>query len=288
MEKNVYQGIPGDKAEGKPYEYLFIYLLEGYLEPEDEKNLGGHFLGNWIEGNQSFLFFSGPSGEIITNLLDDRQNLRLVDEYRFTYEEWQGGMPEEIKVGPFIIVSPWAGPGTEHEGLKIILDPGVVFGNGLHPTTRDCLKALSQAHKYGPLGKVLDLGTGTGVLSIAAARLGAEAVLAADLNPLCVKTARRNVELNELGHIIQIRESEAEDLADEPADLVMTNIHHAVIKSLIAQRRFKEGERLILSGLMRSQFREIEAQLKSGGFKLLKTWDHEMVWFTMLGAKIDA
>jgi ribosomal protein L11 methyltransferase len=134
---------------------------------------------------------------------------------------------------------------------------------------------------------VLDFGTGTGVLSIAAAQLGAKSVMAADLNPLCVKTALHNVELNNLGHIIQVRESKAEDLVHEPADLVMANIHHAVIKSLVEFRQFKPGERLILSGLMRSQSREVKDRLRSKDFKIIKIWDHEMIWFTMLGMKND-
>jgi len=283
VEKFNYQRIPG--ADGKPYENLFIYLLEGYVDPEDEKILGHSFLGNWVEGEQSFLFFSNPAKKLITDLLSYHQNLKLVDEYRFTYEEWQGGLPEAIQIENFLIVSPWIKAIPEFKGIRILLDPGVVFGNGLHPTTRDCLKALCLTHEQRPFRDVLDLGTGTGVLSIAAAQLGAKKIIAADLNPLCVRTALRNVDLNNLGHIINVREAKAEDLVDEPADLVMANIHHAVIKSLMDLRQFKRGERLILSGLMRSQFREIKDQLRSKGFEIIKTWDHEMIWFTALGMK---
>ena len=92
MEKFDYQGVPD--VEGKPYENLFIYLLEGYVNSEDEKILGNNFLGNWVEGEYSFLFFSNPAGKRIINLLDYRQNLKLVDEYHFSYEEWQGGLPD--------------------------------------------------------------------------------------------------------------------------------------------------------------------------------------------------
>ena len=285
MEKFDYQGVPD--VEGKPYENLFIYLLEGYVNSEDEKILGNNFLGNWVEGEYSFLFFSNPAGKRIINLLDYRQNLKLVDEYHFSYEEWQGGLPETIQIENFLIVSPWTKSIPEFEGIRIWLDPGVVFGNGLHPTTRDCLKALRLTHQQQPFKEVLDLGTGTGVLSIAAAQLGAEKITAVDLNPLCIRTAVGNVERNNLDHIIKVTEARAEDLVDEPADLVMANIHHAVIKSLIDNRKFKRGERIIISGLMRSQFREIKDQLISKGFSVLKTWDHEMIWFTALGMKSE-
>lgn len=269
--------------EGKPYESLFIYLLEGYVDPEDEKILGDNFLGNWVEGEQSFLFFSSPAGKIITDLLDYRQNLKLVDEFCFSYEEWQGGLPEAIQIENFLIVSPWIKSIPEFKGVRILLDPGVVFGNGLHPTTRDCLMALSLTHEQQPFSHVLDLGTGTGVLSIAAAQLGAKKIMAADLNPLCVRTALRNVKLNNLDHIVQVREAKAEDLFHEPADLIMANIHHAVVQSLLHSRHFNRGERLILSGLMRSQFREVKDDLRLKGFEIIKIWDHEMIWFTVLG-----
>ena len=203
MEKLPYQGVSA--REVKPYENLFIYLLDGVVDPEDEKIFGDHFLGNWVEGEQSFLFFSRPAGKIINDLLDYRQNLKLVDEYCFSYEEWQGGLPEAIQIEDFLIVSPWVRSIQEFKGIKLLLDPGVVFGNGLHPTTRDCLRALSLAHGQQSFGHVLDFGTGTGVLSIAAAQLGAKSVIAADLNPLCVRTTLHNVELNSLGHIIQVK-----------------------------------------------------------------------------------
>jgi len=268
----------------RPYETLFIYLLEGKPSREDEEKLGDNFLGNWIEGGQSFLFFSHPAGERIIELLDRCPDLKLLDEYRFTYEDWQGGMPEQIRIEDFLILPPWNTGEPDSKRIKIILDPGVVFGNGLHPTTRDSLKALSWACRHRPFYRVLDLGTGTGVLSIAAARLGAEKVMAADLNPLCVKTASRNAGLNNLDHVIQVIKAKAEDLAHELADLVMANIHHAVIKSLLEVRIFRPGDRLILSGLMRSQFREVEGQLRNG-FQVLKIWDHEMTWFTVLAER---
>lgn len=69
----------------------------------------------------------------------------------------------------------------DEDVIKIRLDPGVVFGNCLHPTTRDCLKALSLVAEMDPLDYVLDLGTGTGVLAVAAALLGAKRVVAVDL-----------------------------------------------------------------------------------------------------------
>jgi ribosomal protein L11 methyltransferase len=215
-------------------------------------------------------------------LLKRRSDLELVDDYYFTYEQWQGGGLDALRIEGFLIVSPWEKTVLPAGMIRILLDPGVVFGNGLHPTTRYCLRAITCAHRQRPFSRVLDLGTGTGVLAIAVARLGAERVLAADLNPLCVKTANKNVRLNGLDEIIEVVEKPAEDFYDEPADLMVANIHHAVIRDLLEKRVFRKRDRVIISGLMRSQAREVKTQLVSGHFRLLREWEHDMTWFTFL------
>ncbi len=179
----------------------------------------------------------------------------------------------------------WDKVKANEKGIQIILDPGVVFGNGLHPTTRDCLRALAFAGRQRPFDRVLDLGTGTGILAVAAALLGAKKVLAVDLNPLCVRTANENVRLNDLNGIIQVVEGPAEDFVNEAADLVIANIHKEIIGRLLQKEGFRKKDRLIISGLMRSQYREIKAQLGSYDFRIVQEWDYDMTWFTMLAEK---
>jgi ribosomal protein L11 methyltransferase len=265
-----------------PYRDLYIYLISGLVRDDDEVVLGDTFLGNWVEEDSSFLFFEKPAEKPLIRLLKRRSDLELVDDYYFTYEQWQGGGLDALRIEGFLIVPPW-GKTVSTEGLiRIFLDPGVVFGNCLHPTTRDCFRAIACAYRKRPFSRVLDLGTGTGVLALAVALLGAERVIAADLNPLCVKTAYKNVRLNGLDEIIDAVEKPAEDFYDEPADLVVANIHHAVISDLMKRRVFRKKDRVILSGLMRSQAREVKTQLVSNHFRLLREWDHEMTWFTFL------
>jgi len=263
---------------------LYIYLMKGVLREKDEEFLGNAFMGNWVEGESSFLFFSRPSRERVMGLLNDCPDLELDDDYHFSYDEWQGGGLDVLEIDPFVIVPPWLKNQPDNNAIKILLDPGVVFGNCLHPTTRDCLRAVSLVAGETELGRVFDLGTGTGVLAIAAALLGTKSVLAIDLNPLCVKTTNKNVELNHQQKVISVIEGEAGDFVDEPVDLMIANIHHEVVKSLLEKSFFKKKIKLIISGLMRSQFREIKKQLERRGFKLLREWDHDTTWFTVLAA----
>jgi ribosomal protein L11 methyltransferase len=264
------------------YEDLYIYLINGVVSAEDEATFGEQFVGRWIEGESSFLFFSKPSREEVDILLGCRPSLSFFQEHHFSYDEWQGSLLEPVKIENFLIVPPWENVEAEGGLIKIVLDPGVVFGTGLHPTTRDCLRALLHLTGDRPLGKVLDLGTGTGILALAAARLGAQKVLAVDLNPLCAKTTRRNVSLNHLQGTIEVLEGKAEDFAGSPDDLVLANIHYDVLARLVDQPEFHGKPRYILSGLLRSQARDIKARLAAHRLKLERTWDHEGTWYTLL------
>ena len=260
----------------RPYERLYIYLLGGVVEAGDEASLGESFIGNWVEDNSSFLFFRTPARDKVDQLLKNRPYLTFLDDYQFTYEEWHGSTAGPVRIDDFVILFPWGDDNAGSGSTRILLDPGVVFGNGLHPTTKDCLRALGLTARSRPFSKVLDLGTGTGILSLASALLGAERVLAIDLNPLCVKTAVRNVRLNSLENTVDVIEAPAEDFLNEPADLLIANIHHAVTASIIENRPFIDRERLILSGLMRTPFREVRAQLSEQGFRIIHEWDYEM------------
>ena len=281
-------GTDGEKKKctaAGPHNDLYIYLLEGPVKKEDESCLGSAFLGNWVEADTSFLFFSKPSAEALRQLLKIRPGLEVIEDYHFAYEQWQGGRLRPLKVDDFVIVPHWERVAADEKDIQIILDPGVVFGNGLHPTTRDCLRALAFAVKQKPFDRVLDLGTGTGILAVAAARLGAKKTLAVDLNPLCVRTANENVRLNDLSGIIQVVEGSAEDFTDEAGDLVIANIHEEIIGRLLQKEGFCQKERLIISGLMRSQYRDIKAQLGRYDFRIVHEWDCDMTWFTMLAEK---
>jgi len=279
------KAVEESEAKDRPYKDLYIYLLNGPVKEQYERHFGDAFVGNWVEDDSSFLFFGQPAQKEVDRLLEICPDLELIESHQFTYEQWQGGGLEPFRIDDFVVVPPWEKELSEDTGLRILLDPGVVFGNGLHPTTRDCLKALSLANRLRPFKKVLDLGTGTGVLALAAASLGAESVLGVDINPLCIKTALKNVELNGLQEIIRMVAGPAENYVDEPADLVVANINHAVLERLLDSGVFRDAERFIISGLFRSQFRDVKTRLEMMHYRVLREWDHDMTWFTLLAEK---
>jgi len=267
---------------GSPYKDLHVYFINGVVTPGDEADLGEDFLGTWLEGESSFLFFNAPSRGRVDALLERRPELSFAEEHCFSYEEWQGTRLEPVQIGPFLIRSPWDKTDAREGELSIVLDPGVVFGTGIHPTTRDCLRAMAWLRGRAPIETVLDLGTGTGVLALASARLGANKVWSVDLNPLCVKTTRRNVRLNHLEAVVEVLEGRAEDFAEKPADLVVANIHYEVLKDLVEREKFRERPWLIISGLMRSQGKDIKGTLERHGLTIVREWDGEGTWTTML------
>jgi len=270
-----------------PYEELYIYYLEGPLQREEESLLGPDFLGNWIEEDSSFLFFSRPSRELVQRIVNKNKRLRLIDEFHFTYEEWHGGKIRPFKVSRFLIVPPWENSQEGDGGKKILLDPGVVFGTSLHATTRDCLRALVKIYEKYRFPKVLDLGTGTGILAIGATLLGAESVLAVDNNPLAVRIALQNIRLNGLEARVEVEEGLAENFIDHRSDLLVANINYDVILKLIKGEGFLKKKCFILSGLMRSQARDIRFLLSRYPIEIVYEWNHDMIWYTILGRVRD-
>lgn len=166
------------------------------------------------------------------------------------------------------------------EGLKdqvsppdqpIMVGPEVVFGNGLHATTQLCVKELERQVKTGMT--VLDIGTGTGILAIVAARLGAAQVLAVDIQPQAAEAARRNVQRNGLADRIVVEQgSPAIALARGfRADVVVGNLLAPIIIELAGQglaETVRPGGKMLLSGLTRKQRGPVEAALKRNGLKV--------------------
>ena len=278
------QQINPEKISAGPRRDLFIYYLKGRLKAASGM-FQNNFIGNWQEEDDSFLFFSSPASRQIQNLLYHQRQLIYVDSYEMSYDQWLGEVFSTFEHGKFRITPTWESGESRTGGDKIgiLLDPGLVFGTGTHPTTRDCLEALETAACSKEFKTVLDLGTGTGLLSLAAARLGSKRVVGVDLNLLAARTAARNVQLNQLADRVVIVQGKAEDIIAYPADLVIANIHYDVMRHLINTQGFLDKKRFILSGLLRSEANDIADRLARQPVKIIKQWTRDGIWHTFYG-----
>ncbi len=272
-------------SKHQSYGDLYIYYLEGRV-PSVREFFNHHFIGNWEEDGFSFLFFSEPADGLVMEFVEKNGGYKLLDQYHMSYEEWQGGKFSSLHIGRFMIIPPWEDEKTdliESGDIKILLDPGVVFGNGLHPTTRDCMEALELLHSIDPIESALDLGCGTGILALVAGKLGCKKCLALDFNLLASQTANNNVKLNGMTDKILVAQAKAENFVDLPTDLLMANIHYDVMKNLLESEGFFTKKWFILSGLLRSQARDINDRLQRPGVKILKKWERDGIWHTFWG-----
>jgi len=276
-----------------PYGDLHIYYLEGCVRHES-RVFGDSFIGNWEEEGYSFLFFTDPSIQVVKKLVDEDPGLIFLDQFQMTYDEWHGGSVVPFKTGGISVRPAWwrsskpAGKNETRNNMPsedspLLLDPGVVFGTGFHPTTRDCIRALETVAAMDSPDIVLDIGTGTGLLALAAIKLGSRRALAIDLNLLAVQTTHRNILLNEMeDHVLAVR-GNAENFMDFPRDIMISNIHYDVMKCLIKSGGFLLGRYFILSGLLRSQAIKIERTLRNYPVEIIEKWDADGIWHTYLG-----
>jgi ribosomal protein L11 methyltransferase len=216
-------------------------------------------------------------------MLARQPGLVLVDHYQMRYEDWLGERFQRFSVGDLLIAPPWDPLPGDAATKRIILDPGVVFGTGTHPTTRDCLELIQRVCGESPIRTAVDVGTGTGLLALAAARAGCARVLAFDLNFLAVRTARRNVLLNRLADAVLTFQGRAEEMSGLSADLMIANIHYDVMIRLLASNALVDKPWFILSGLLRSQAADILRRLADSPVDIVEQRQQDGIWHTFLG-----
>ncbi|MBM9606388.1 50S ribosomal protein L11 methyltransferase [Desulfopila inferna] len=274
-------------AKLTPESMLHIYYLQGRIA-KDKKIVNKNYLGTWEEDEFSFVFFLQEAPDAIEALIEEQKDLVLLDTYQMTYEQWQGGKIEPRQIGGFLVVPPWFTPPAEEPSTVITLDPGVVFGNGLHPTTRDCLQAIEITCAGGKVETMLDLGTGTGILALAAIKRGCIKAVAVDYNFLACRTARDNVVLNEMENNIVVINSQAEIFSEIPTDLLVANIHYDIMKDIIRSEGFLKQKWFVLSGLLTSEAAKVEEYLAGLPVLILQRWSQDGTWHTILGITATA
>ncbi|MCL7747272.1 50S ribosomal protein L11 methyltransferase [Halalkalibacter alkaliphilus] len=185
-------------------------------------------------------------------------------------EEWATAWKKyykPVKVSSSITITPtWEEYEASEDETIIELDPGMAFGTGTHPTTVLCIQALDKVIQGGEM--VVDVGTGSGVLSIAAAKLGAQRTLALDLDYVAVESAEQNVALNQVDNTVTVKQNNLLEGIEGPFDIVVANILAEVIVRFVqdAAAVLKPNGIYITSGIIKRKKQEVKDALTSGGF----------------------
>lgn len=268
-----------------PPEKLYVYEIEGRVNPPPEVT-GPEFLGCWREGQCSYLFFSSPrEQEVKAWLAADPAQGRFLSVTDLNYADWEAGQAlKPSRVAGFYLCPVWEEPEPEPGDITLRLEPGLAFGSGCHPTTRLCLAQLRQVYDLETPARVLDLGAGTGILSLAASALGAKRVLAVEYNDLAVHTAARNVRHNGKEQEIFLIHGDARDFAYLQADLALANIHLDVLLNLLKIPDFFNKKWYIFSGLLGTQAESFLTSLAATPLKTLTVRD-ENLWFAVLAVR---
>lgn len=228
----------------------------------------------------------------ITNLIDNLNRLssdikteykRDCEEYDWTVE-WKKFF-KPLEVGEkFVIVPSWEEYKADKDKIILEIDPGMAFGTGSHETTAICLKLLEEVDIKDKI--VADVGTGSGILAIACSKIGAKHILALDIDPLSIKTAKENVVVNDCVDKIEVMESDLLSTSKDNFDLIIANILPDVIINLIpdAYEKLNEKGLILVSGIILEKKDLIIKELKQHGFSIVKDLDMGE-WTGIIGRK---
>lgn len=253
------------RGKYKKYETLYIYSFKN-LHPALNEFEDEDLIGVWEEEGIGILFFHKPKDKLIEELME-KYGLKLDFKEVMSYESWnENKILKPFQVGPYKIAPLW------YEGdWNLVFDPSIVFGEGTHPTTSMMLELSWEFYQnFGKPEKVLDIGCGTGILTLFWAKLSAE-VIAVDINPLCVKVTKHNLALNNLS--AKVIEGDIKKLLPIQADLVLANLYKGLLEELFNLSTFWNSKFYLVSGFMSNMEGELLEILKK--FKVKILWRKE-------------
>ncbi len=232
--------------------------LDTFIMPDPDKDSPEHFRLKAYFPNtdaaEQLLQQVAERLQALTALLPNLPSIE-VELYPVQQQDWAEDWKQHFsvtRIGRRLVIKPtWEDFTAEDEDAVVTLDPGMAFGTGTHDTTRLCLEALAQLFDQEPLQRVLDVGTGSGILAIAAAALGAQQVVACDIDPQSCLVAAENTRLNGVDSRVQIT-GQALDELEGNFQLVLANILAEENIRLAPQlvSRLAPGGSLILSGIL--------------------------------------
>lgn len=271
-------GVGGVVIED-PNDPIFKEKDAGDWDYLDESLLDNSYEGAIVKG---YL----PESEDLIDIIElIKQNVEKIPQYNLdkglgevttteVYEEdWANAWKKYYKpkkIGEKIVVKPsWESYGAAEGEIVLELDPGMAFGTGTHETTMMCVQNLEKYVR--PESIVFDIGCGSGILSIAAAKLGAQKVIGVDLDEVAVQVSRKNVLDNGVEHIVDIRKGNLMEVIEGKADVVVANIIADIIIALASEinQFIKDDGIFIASGIILDKVDEVSTALKENGLDIV-------------------
>jgi len=244
----------------------------GYL-PADAQ-VGERIAGIWEEARSLDRYGLDPGpAEALVEVIQERP-----------WEEVWKSYFRPMRVGRVVVCPMWESVDLGAGEVLVRLDPGMAFGSGAHATTRLCLAALAEELPAG--GRVLDVGTGSGILAIAAARLGASRVLALDTDPDVLPIARENAALNEVGAVVEVRDGDITAAGEAGWDVIVANIAPEPVMQAAptAFAILAPGGALVGGGIPASRAREVREAVSAAGLPVERV-SQEEEWVAVIARR---
>jgi ribosomal protein L11 methyltransferase len=254
------------------YDQLYVYNFDkidiGQIDDPD-------LIGTWIEDDTAILFFHKEKQALVEEICQ-QSGATIIYEANLNYQDWEAGLDiTTFSVPPLLVAPLWEIDKLSENDIEIPikLDPSVIFGSGFHPTTRLCLQTITDIMGSNPdsIKSMVDLGTGTGLLSLGAAKLGVQQIRSYDNNPFACSVAEKNVGLNNCEDQITVLETDLRGaLPDTHVDLLVANLYKGLLLDFFENPDFWNAKFYIISGFIPSMEEELLAALPMTQLKLLE------------------
>ena len=248
-------------------------IIKGYYKEDDKLQEYIEYIKESVEKLPEFGFDKGEGSVYVVKVNEgDWENI-----WKQYYKP--------TKIGERIVIKPiWEPYEVKNDEIVVELDPGMAFGTGTHETTRMCMKSLEKYTQKD--STVFDIGTGSGILAISAAKLGAKHVVAVDLDPVAVDSAKKNVGYNNISNI-EVLHGDLMEVVNGKAEIVVANIIADVIIFLVeGVKEFlnKDGY-FITSGIILAKVDEVVEKFKQCGFEIVEVI-RDGEWACVIGKNI--
>jgi ribosomal protein L11 methyltransferase len=264
--------VPADSIS----EPSFIHITRslnavGYCEQKDEAD-GREFRIAWfrMDGDAKLTRARIVASALLAGVCSEDIEVQTLDDH------WESAWKTDwkpVETGERLRIRPsFCGPVSD-DRIEVVLDPGMAFGTGQHATTRLCLAAIEQICSDHAPQSMLDMGCGSGLLAIAAAKLGVPHIVAMDHDPVAIEVARENAAINK----VKIRFELGDAPPNRKFDLVVANILANPLIEMASALAASTGQYLVLSGLMESQLEDVSRPYLASGLHITKV-ERESEW----------